>query len=143
MTDDPLHTGDRATDAATDREAPPEQSPNAARDHLANERTLLAWVRTGIAVMGLGFVVARFGLLVRELAGQPSHAAPAGTSTAFGTAFVLAGAALMALALVRYVQAGRAIQRNAFHWSPVLGMLPAVVLLIAGILLAIYLVITA
>ena len=38
------------------------------REHLANERTLLAWVRTAVALMGLGFVVARFGLFLRQLA---------------------------------------------------------------------------
>ncbi len=35
---------------------------NKAREHLADERIFLAWVRTGIAVMSLGFVVAKFGL---------------------------------------------------------------------------------
>ncbi len=38
------------------------------KDILAAERTLLAWIRTGIALMGLGFVVARFGFFLRELA---------------------------------------------------------------------------
>lgn len=37
------------------------------RIFFASERTLLAWVRTGLAVIGLGFVVARFGLFLREL----------------------------------------------------------------------------
>ena len=31
---------------------------------MANERTYLAWVRTGIAVMALGFVVAKFGIII-------------------------------------------------------------------------------
>jgi putative membrane protein len=35
---------------------------------LAAERTFLAWIRTGVALMGFGFVVARFGLFLRELA---------------------------------------------------------------------------
>jgi putative membrane protein len=38
-------------------------------DHLANERTYLAWLRTAIATIGLGFVVAKFGLAIRELTG--------------------------------------------------------------------------
>ena len=36
-------------------------------DYLAAERTLLAWIRTGLAMMGFGFVVARFGLFLQEL----------------------------------------------------------------------------
>lgn len=62
------------------------------RDHLANERTMLAWVRTSIAIMALGFVVARFGLLIRELRQvSATHAtyAATGLSTAFGTVLVL------------------------------------------------------
>jgi putative membrane protein len=35
-------------------------------DHLANERTYLAWIRMGIAIIALGFVVARFGRFLRE-----------------------------------------------------------------------------
>lgn len=38
------------------------------RVYFAAERTLLAWVRTGLAMMGFGFVVARFGLFLREIA---------------------------------------------------------------------------
>jgi putative membrane protein len=37
------------------------------RDHAANERTLLAWIRTGVALMGFGFAIARFGLFLREI----------------------------------------------------------------------------
>ena len=40
---------------------------NDPRVYFAAERTLLAWVRTGLAVIGLGFVVARFGLFLRVL----------------------------------------------------------------------------
>ena len=48
----------------------PEPEPDPALDpriYFAAERTLLAWVRTGLALMGFGFVVARFGLFLREL----------------------------------------------------------------------------
>ena len=47
---------------------PTEGKPKAAlSDYLAAERTLLAWIRTGLALMGFGFVVARFGLFLQEL----------------------------------------------------------------------------
>ena len=46
------------------------KSPPDPRVRFAAERTLLAWVRTGVALMGFGFVVARFGLFLRELAAQ-------------------------------------------------------------------------
>lgn len=38
------------------------------RDHLANERTFLAWVRTALGLIGLGFVLARMGLFLRQIA---------------------------------------------------------------------------
>lgn len=43
-------------------------NPNRTRDHLANERTFLAWVRTALGLIGLGFVLARMGLFLRQLA---------------------------------------------------------------------------
>jgi putative membrane protein len=36
-------------------------------DYLATERTLLAWIRTGLALMGFGFVVARFAFFLQQL----------------------------------------------------------------------------
>ncbi|MGI0068832.1 MAG: YidH family protein, partial [Nitrosopumilaceae archaeon] len=43
-----------------------DKKPDRSTEHLANERTFLAWLRTCIALMGLGFVVARFSLFLRE-----------------------------------------------------------------------------
>lgn len=44
------------------------ETPRDSRTYMAAERSFLAWIRTGIALMGFGFVVARFGLFLHELA---------------------------------------------------------------------------
>jgi putative membrane protein len=46
---------------------PPNTDPNRQRDHQANERTFLAWLRTALALIGLGFAISRFGLFTRQM----------------------------------------------------------------------------
>jgi putative membrane protein len=71
------------------------------RVFFAAERTLLAWVRTGLTIMAFGFVVARFGLFVRLLgAQQPGTVGVADhqdISNAIGIVLVLIGTACMGL----------------------------------------------
>ena len=74
--------------------SPTEMKPRAAlSDYLAAERTLLAWIRTGLALMGFGFVVARFGHFLQELAavGSVSSTQSYGLSLWFGTALIAVG----------------------------------------------------
>jgi inner membrane protein YidH len=118
-------------------------SPSRTRDHLANERTLLAWVRTSIAIIGLGFIVARFGLLLRELGATNPHPLPTGISTITGVALTVCGVIVLLLSLQRYRTVGDGIERNEYGWSPRLAIALTLVLAAAGILLAIYLIITA
>src|SRR5580658_1232005 len=81
------------------------------RDHAANERTMLAWIRTGIALMAFGFAIARFGLFLREIAqaGQMRLNVPVMGSAWFGVVLVLLGLVTNGAATVRYAQVRRAL----------------------------------
>src|SRR5687768_10334350 len=72
-------------------------SDNDPRVYFAAERTMLAWLRTGLAVMGVGFLVARFGLFLRLARGGPEISVSL-FSTFLGVAFVALGSAAIALA---------------------------------------------
>jgi inner membrane protein YidH len=76
--------------------------PNDPRVFFAAERTLLAWVRTGIAMIGLGFVVARFGLFLQILREQRNPTSHPG-STYIGVGLVLLGSAAVAMAAWQHV----------------------------------------
>lgn len=68
------------------------------RVFFAAERTLLAWQRTAIALIGLGFVIERFGLFMRVVAGgAPLTAGQGRTSLFFGVLFLLLGAVVASL----------------------------------------------
>jgi putative membrane protein len=82
--------------------AEPESDP---RVFFAAERTLLAWLRTGITIIALGFVVSRFGLFVRLIAMQSHEAAPAAhasMSAGLGVAFVVTGALAIVMAALQH-----------------------------------------
>jgi putative membrane protein len=80
-------------------------TPPDPRVYFAAERTLLAWLRTGLTIVALGFVVARFGLFLR-LVSQQAQAAPmrgeAGASATLGVLFVLVGAIAILVATARH-----------------------------------------
>ena len=113
------------------------------RIYFAAERTLLAWVRTGLAMMGFGFVVARFGLFLRELAAARGDALEhrSGLSLYFGIALVLLGVFVSLLSARGYWQtvarldAGTPLTFKRLSLSVV----AAIILALVGLAMAIYL----
>ena len=72
------------------------------RVYFAAERTMLAWLRTGIAVMAFGFVVARFGLFLRLLHAQGAPGVGHGVSPYLGSALVVLGVGATAGGALQY-----------------------------------------
>jgi putative membrane protein len=111
---------------------------NDPRIYFAAERTLLAWLRTGLTVVGLGFVVARFGLFLRMMHNAP--ATSSAMSTIIGVSLVLLGAGAMAMAAWQHVRFNRSLGPQSLpayymtRWS----VWFAAMLSTAGIILAIH-----
>lgn len=116
------------------------------RIRLAGERTLLAWLRTGLALMGFGFVVARFGLFLRELAAVREPGAHSGPwSLTIGTALVLLGVVVTALAALEHRRFIRRLNAREGYvpprWS--LGLIVSAVMVVIGLGMATYLMLAA
>jgi putative membrane protein len=94
-------------------------NPNHQRDHQANERTYLAWLRTSLALIGFGFAIARFGLFTRQisfaLSNQPSVVHPIFNSENLGLGFVLSGILTIGMATWRFNEVFQQIERQNFQ----------------------------
>jgi putative membrane protein len=113
------------------------------RVYFAAERTLLAWLRTGVAVMAFGFVVARFGLFLRLLQAQGGPELGHGVSPYLGAVLVILGMIATAGGALQYQRYVRALPRRdrpptsspgfvlGLSWSlVVVGLVLAVILLV-------------
>lgn len=119
---------------------------NDPRVFFAAERTLLAWLRTGLAVIGVGFLVARFGLFLSMISLQTSHHHhPTLFSTFLGIGFVLLGSLMIGVAAWQQVQFCRdlpADQKPSRYWL-LFSVWMAGLIAALGVALAIYLLISA
>jgi len=114
------------------------------RDALAAERTFLAWIRTGLALMGFGFVVARFGLFLTQFAPiQHARSVPSyGLSLWFGTALITVGVFVFVFSAWHHIRLVRELNRGGVPPSRPSTQAVAIALFLAmvGLAMAIYLV---
>lgn len=86
------------------------------RDHAANERTYLAWIRTAVALMAFGFVIEKFDLFMRYLAVAGNHAGPSGAghrAAGAGLALMVTGLIMVGVASWGYLLNRRLIDSEA------------------------------
>jgi putative membrane protein len=117
------------------------------RVYFAAKRTFLAWIRTGLALMGFGFVVARFGLFLRELSmrnsgPQPVSSHTTGPSVWLGTALVIVGVIVNISAVMTHIRQVRQFRTGEWIAGRISKTAVTLALLLsaAGVGLAVYLI---
>ena len=118
------------------------------RDHLANERTFLAWIRTSIGIMAFGFVVEKFSIFIRQASlflekeHLPNLIPPSplqGYSSIFGVFLVALGVLICLLAFVKFKNVEKQIDDDTYKPAFLLNVLLALVVTSIGVFLVIYL----
>jgi putative membrane protein len=112
------------------------------REHLANERTFLAWIRTSIALMGLGFVIVKFGLFLKEVAtllDDLNITFSEGFSATVGTGMVALGVILAFFAYFQYKKVETQINRQTYKSSSLISVVLTLFIVISGFLLVVHL----
>ncbi|MCL1475871.1 YidH family protein [Argonema antarcticum] len=108
------------------------------REHQANERTFLAWLRTSIALIGFGFAIARFGLFLRELesavTGKNRVSNSFINSQNLGLSLVIVAIVIIGLSVWHYNQVFRQIESSDYQPSRLMVWLTAIVVTILGLL---------
>jgi len=111
-----------------------------ASDHLANERTFLAWIRTSIGIMAFGFVVVKFSLFVKQISlllGRADMIQNRGYSAIVGIVLVAVGTVTSILSYLRYKQTEKQLNEGSYnHSSLLLTVLTAFIFLISVLLIA-------
>ena len=119
-------------------------------DHLANERTFLAWIRTSIGIMAFGFVVVRFSLFVKQLtmildkdklgAGVSAPVDRGHHSAFIGIVLVASGLLTTVFSFVRFMKSKAQIESGEYRSSSPLIWLVTAFIFFVSVLLIVYLI---
>lgn len=126
-----------------------ELSREEVRDHMANERTFLSWIRTSIAIMAFGFVVEKFSLFLKQIGtflGKANSQIQSGItpnmighSTVLGIILVAIGSFICLLAFIKYKKIENQINLNSFRPTITIDLMLASTIFLIGLFLTIYL----
>lgn len=112
-------------------------------DHLANERTLLAWTRTSIGIMAFGFVVVKFSLFVKQISlalGKEYIIQQKGYSAIAGILLVAVGASTTIFSYIRYKRTETQLTEGTYNHSSLLITLLTGFIFLVSLLLIVYLI---
>jgi len=112
-------------------------------DHLANERTFLAWIRTSVGIMAFGFVVVKFTLFIKQISwllGKEVGIHQQGYSSFIGIFLVVVGAITTLLSYLRYNDIKNQLNNHSFKSSSMLIIMLTALILIISISLVTYLI---
>lgn len=141
-----LVDGAEGGDAGQNKQASTSSPPRSKKvsDHLANERTFLAWVRTGLATIAFGFVVERLPDPTPLIGGKAQIAVPSWLpfATLVGFGLTMLGIVMLVVALLNFLHHRANIDKESFHPPARFAVLLTILTSLIGLLLAGYLILT-
>jgi putative membrane protein len=118
------------------------KSVASANDHLANERTFLAWIRTGIGIMGFGFVVVKFSLFMKQVTsvlGKQLNLQQTGDSRILGICIVALGTCIVIFSYLSYKKTKRQLDEGRYYQSTLFVKILTGMICLVSMLLLVYL----
>ena len=120
----------------------PAHGSRLASDHLANERTFLAWIRTGVAIVVFGFAIGRFSIAIRQWMELQGRTLPptTGVSVWLGAVAIVAGVLVCVAGLIRYRRTREQLDSGTFQPAGFVIDLVGVLTALFGVGLGVYLI---
>ena len=117
------------------------------REHLANERTFLAWIRTSVAIIAFGFVIEKFSLFMKQMSfilgkSTTESVVPVshGNSAIVGILLVAFGSLMSVLGFMKFKKTQKQIDQEKYQTSSLLDLILTALIFVVGIFLMVYLI---